>query len=66
MNSLLFNFRGTGMSVMELSHRSKEIQELIDDSAERIKRMMGLGDQFEVTFLQGGGSLQFLMVPLNL
>ncbi len=61
----LFNFNGTGMSVMELSHRSDEIQFLIDDSVERIKRLMELGDQFEVVFLQGGGSLQFLMAPMN-
>ncbi|MEB3182133.1 MAG: 3-phosphoserine/phosphohydroxythreonine transaminase [Nostocaceae cyanobacterium] len=61
----LFNFNRTGMSVMELSHRSPEIQFLIDDSAERIKRLMGLENQFEVLFLQGGGSLQFLMVPMN-
>ncbi len=61
----LFNFNNTGMSVMELSHRSAEIQFIIDDSADRIKRLMNLGDQFEVVFLQGGGSLQFLMVPMN-
>lgn len=61
----LFNFNGTGMSVMELSHRSPQIQHIIDDSAERIKRLMKLEDEFEVIFLQGGGSLQFLMVPMN-
>jgi phosphoserine aminotransferase len=61
----LFNFQGTGMSVMELSHRSDEIVQIIDDGVERIKRLLGLGDQFEVIFLQGGGSLQFLMVPMN-
>ncbi|MDY6806426.1 MAG: 3-phosphoserine/phosphohydroxythreonine transaminase [Cyanobacteriota bacterium] len=61
----LFNFNGTGMSVMEISHRNPQIQFIIDDSAERIKRLMELGDEFEVVFLQGGGSLQFLMVPMN-
>jgi len=61
----LFNFSGTGMSVMELSHRSNEIQYIIDDTVERIKRLMDLGNQFEVIFLQGGGSLQFLMAPMN-
>ena len=65
VHSELFNFNGTGMSVMEISHRSPEIQHIIDDSADRIKRLMGLGDQFEVIFLQGGGSLQFLMAPMN-
>ncbi|MEM9538693.1 MAG: 3-phosphoserine/phosphohydroxythreonine transaminase [Cyanobacteria bacterium P01_E01_bin.42] len=61
----LFNFNGTGMSVMELSHRSPQIQAIIDDGAERIKRLMNLGDDFDVIFLQGGGSLQFLMIPMN-
>lgn len=61
-----FNFNNTGMSVMELSHRTDDIQHIIDDSAERIKRMMCLPNEFEVIFLQGGGSLQFLMVPMNL
>lgn len=66
VHSELFNFNGTGMSVMELSHRTDEIQHIIDDSAERIKRLMNLSEEFEVIFLQGGGSLQFLMVPMNL
>ena len=60
-----FNFKNTGMSVMELSHRSTQIQDIIDDGVERIKRLMSLKDEFEVVFLQGGGSLQFLMVPMN-
>ncbi|HSH05796.1 MAG TPA: 3-phosphoserine/phosphohydroxythreonine transaminase [Anaerolineae bacterium] len=62
----LFNFQNLGMSVMELSHRTPQMQMIIDDSAERIKQQMGLGDAFEVIFLQGGGSLQFIMIPLNL
>lgn len=66
VRSELFNFNNTGMSVMELSHRTKEIQHIIDDSAERIKRLMNLSDEFEAIFLQGGGSLQFLMVSMNL
>jgi phosphoserine aminotransferase len=61
-----FNYNGTGMGVMELSHRTPEIQHIIDDSAERVKRMMGLSDEFEAIFLQGGGSMQFLMAPMNL
>ncbi|NEP80752.1 MAG: 3-phosphoserine/phosphohydroxythreonine transaminase [Okeania sp. SIO3B3] len=66
VHSEFFNYNNTGMSVMELSHRTDEIQHIIDDSAARIKRMMNLSDEFEVIFLQGGGSLQFLMVPMNL
>jgi phosphoserine aminotransferase len=60
-----FNFEGTGMSVMELSHRSDEIIHIIADSIQRIKRLVGLTDEFEIIFLQGGGSLQFLMAPMN-
>jgi Phosphoserine aminotransferase len=65
VHSEWFNYNNTGMGVMELSHRTDEIQHIIDDSAARIKRMMNLSDEFEVIFLQGGGSLQFLMVPMN-
>ncbi len=60
-----FNYDGTGMSVMEISHRAPEIVAIIEDGAERIKRLMNLGDDFEVVFLQGGGSMQFLMAPMN-
>ena len=61
----LFNYKGMGLSVMEMSHRSKEFQAIIDDAYARVKRIYGLGDDYEVLFLQGGASLQFLMVPLN-
>ncbi len=61
----LFNYKGMGLSVMEMSHRSKEFQAIIDDAYTRVKRIYGLGDDYEVLFLQGGASLQFLMVPLN-
>lgn len=62
----LFSYRGTGVSVMELSHRSAPIVELIDDTTERFRNLLGLDDQWEVILLQGGGSLQFIMVPMNL
>jgi len=61
----LYNFNKTGVSIMELSHRSDDIQFIISDSVERIKRLFGLDEQFEVVFLQGGGSLQFTMIPMN-
>jgi phosphoserine aminotransferase len=60
------DYRGTGMSVMEISHRAPAIESLIADTAERARRLLGLGDDHEVLLLQGGGSLQFAMVPLNL
>lgn len=65
VNAELYNFNGTGMSIMELSHRSDDIQHIIDDSVERIKRLLKLDERFKVIFLQGGGSLQFTMVPMN-
>ncbi len=62
----LLNYKGTGQSVMEMSHRSKEYQAIIDDAMARVKALYELGDDYDVLFLQGGASLQFLMVPLNL
>lgn len=61
----LFNYQGLGLSVMEMSHRSKEYQAIIDETNAAVKRIYSLGDDYEVLFLQGGASLQFLMVPMN-
>ncbi len=62
----LLDYRGLGVSVMELSHRSDAIVELIDDTVASLKRLLGLGPDYELLLLQGGASLQFLMLPLNL
>ncbi|MGC8720799.1 MAG: 3-phosphoserine/phosphohydroxythreonine transaminase [Thermodesulforhabdaceae bacterium] len=62
----LLNFRGTGMSIMEISHRSKDFEAVLDDAISRIKRLLKLDDRFDVLFIQGGASLQFCMVPMNL
>ncbi len=62
----LLDYRGLGMSVMELSHRSAPAVALIADTLERLRRLLGLGDGHEVLLLQGGASLQFVMVPMNL
>lgn len=61
----LVNYRDRGMSVMEMSHRSKEVEELVNESETLIKELLGLGQDYQVLFLQGGASLQFAMVPLN-
>ncbi len=61
----LFNYKGMGLSVMEMSHRSKEYQAIMDETNAAVKRIYALGDDYEVLFLQGGASLQFLMVPTN-
>jgi len=61
----LFNYKGMGLSVMEMSHRSKEYEEIINSSHDAIKRIYGIGDDYEVLFMQGGATLQFLTVPMN-
>jgi phosphoserine aminotransferase len=61
----LLNYGGSGMSVMEISHRSKWFEDIINDAVARTKRLLGLGDTFRVLFVQGGASLQFSMVPMN-
>ena len=58
--------RGSGMSVMEMSHRSKVFDAIINDTETRLRRVMNIPDTYDVLFLQGGASLQFSMVPLNL
>lgn len=62
----LTNYRGTGISVLETSHRAQPVIELLDRTQEKLRKLMGLRDDDAVLFLQGGGSLQFLMVPMNL
>jgi phosphoserine aminotransferase len=59
------DFAGSGMSVTEVSHRSKWFDAVINDAVARTKRLLGLGDNFEVLFIQGGASLQFCMIPMN-
>lgn len=61
----LTNFRGTGMSVMELSHRSASYEEVHNEAITRLKRLLSISDDYEVLFLQGGASLQFSMIPMN-
>lgn len=60
------DFKGSGMSVTEVSHRSKWFDEVINDAKERVKRLLKLGDNYDVLFIQGGASLQFCMIPMNL
>lgn len=60
------DFAGTGLSILEISHRSKEFVKVMDDARTLVKELMNLNDNYEVLFLQGGGSTQFCMVPMNL
>ncbi|HIJ55661.1 MAG TPA: 3-phosphoserine/phosphohydroxythreonine transaminase [Deltaproteobacteria bacterium] len=59
------NFKGSGMSIIEISHRSPLFEEVLGDAIERTKRLLHLDDQYQVLFIQGGASLQFCMVPMN-
>jgi len=59
------NFKGSGMSITEVSHRSPWFDDVINDAIERTKRLLKLDDQYHVLFLQGGASMQFCMTPLN-
>jgi phosphoserine aminotransferase len=62
----MMNFQGSGMAVMELSHRSKEYEEINERTRNLLSRLLGVPDDYEILFLQGGASLQFSMVPMNL
>ena len=62
----LLDYRGTGMSVMELSHRSPEFEAINNSAEQNVRKLLAIPDNYAVLFLQGGGSLQFSMVPMNL
>ena len=62
----MMDYRGTGMSVMEMSHRSKAYQAIIDEAEADLRRIMNIPDNYKVLFMQGGASQQFAMVPMNL
>jgi phosphoserine aminotransferase len=62
----LLDYRGTGVSVLEMSHRSPEFEEILVGAEKRLRRILAIPDEYAVIFLQGGGSLQFSMVPMNL
>jgi phosphoserine aminotransferase len=61
----LLDYQGRGMSILEMSHRSKEYEAINSSAEASFKRLLGLGDDYRVLFLQGGASLQFAMLPLN-
>ncbi len=62
----VLNFNGTGLSLLEMSHRSKEYVAVMVEARAIVKRLLGLGDDYEVIYVGGGASLQFAMVPFNL
>ena len=62
----MMDYRGTGMSVMEMSHRSKPYERIIEEAEADLRTLMGIPENYKVLFLQGGASTQFAAVPLNL
>ena len=62
----MLDYQGTGMSVMEMSHRSKAYQRIIDEAEADLRELLNIPDNYKVLFLQGGAHLQFAMVPMNL
>ena len=62
----MMNYRGSGMCVMEMSHRSKVFQQIADEAEADLRALMGIPDNYKVLFIQGGGTLEFAMVPMNL
>lgn len=65
-SSQMLNYEGSGMSVMEMSHRSKTYDQIITKTQERMRSILNIPDNYKVLFLQGGATSQFSMVPLNL
>lgn len=62
----MLDYKGCGMSVMEMSHRSKAFAEIIETAEQDLRDLMGIPDNYKVLFLQGGASQQFAMIPMNL
>ena len=62
----MLEYRGTGMSVMEMSHRSKAYQQIIDEAEADLRTLLNIPENYKVLFLQGGAHTQFSMVPMNL
>src|ERR687893_2762499 len=62
----MLSLPGVGMSVMEISHRSKTFDEIVGSAEQGLRELMGIPENYHVLFLQGGASLQFSMIPMNL
>lgn len=65
MKNDLTDFKGTGMGITEISHRSKEFQDMLDETKALLRELMHLDDDYEIVFIQGGGTMQFLMTAYN-
>lgn len=65
MKEDLTNFKNTGMGITEISHRSKEFQDMLDETKSLLRQLMELDDDYDIVFIQGGGTMQFLMTAYN-
>lgn len=65
-SSALLDFNGSGLSLIEVSHRDRDFEGVMHEARAAVKRLLGLNEDYEVLYLQGGASLQFAMVPMNL
>ncbi len=65
MKEDLTNFKGTGMGITEISHRSKEFQDMLDETKDLLRQLMHLTPDYDIVFIQGGGTMQFLMTAYN-
>ena len=66
MAAEMLNYKGSGMCVMEMSHRSKVFQTILDEAEADLRELMGIPNNYKVLFIQGGATLQFSMIPINL
>ena len=62
----MLNYEGSGMSVMEMSHRSKPFEKIIQDAEANLRQLLDIPDEYDVLFVQGGATLMFAMIPLNM
>ncbi len=62
----MMNYQGSGMCVMEMSHRSKVFQDIFDEAKKDLRELMNIPDNYKILFIQGGATLQFSMIPMNL
>ncbi|MFN5987723.1 MAG: aminotransferase class V-fold PLP-dependent enzyme, partial [Chitinophagaceae bacterium] len=62
----IHNFNDTGLSILEIGHRTTHFVAVVEEAKTIVKRLMNIGDDYEVLFLQGGATMQFMQVPMNL
>lgn len=62
----LLDYKGTGMSIIEMSHRSKEFEAMLNETEADLRELLNIPANYKVLFMQGGASLQFSMIPMNL